>query len=107
MIAFITGVLRWSATLFGGIFAVWLYKPHWLGLPQVLDNPLVAFLGGSVAGYWVANSFTEGLEDFVARLKGPTPLEQSRAKVKERRANWDSCGNELVALEKKAGVEGA
>lgn len=102
---FIARLLLWIATLLGGIFAVWLYKPHWLGLPQVLDNPLVAFVCGSVVGYWLGRSvIVEPLEDFVAWLKGPTPLEQSRAKVKESMAEWDSCGNERTALEKKAGI---
>jgi hypothetical protein len=80
MIAFIAGLLLWIAALLGGMFAVSLNnKGHWL--PQQLDNSLVAFLCGSVVAYWLAKSAIEGLEDFIAWLKGPTPLEQSREKI--------------------------
>jgi hypothetical protein len=49
----------------------------------------------------------EGLEDFVAWLKGPPPLEQEREKIRAIEEKRKACAKELGLLPNQAGLSDA
>jgi hypothetical protein len=49
----------------------------------------------------------EGLEDFVAWLKGPAPLEQEREKIRAIEEKRKACAKELGLLPNQAGLSDA
>src|SRR5262249_33431464 len=96
MMAFIAGLLLLFAAALGGIFAEWSNNVrHWL--PRELDYEVVAFLCGFLGVYWLGQRFIERLADFIGWLKGPTPLERSREKIRAIEERQKACAKELGA----------